>query len=77
MKTRTIESIVLDRGIDRAIWLEKKGWRCFATSYDEMIFCKDGEDLNAVVPFDSCRPVRYVEKEDSLRNLIHSKRKGD
>ena len=68
---------VLDRGIDRAIWLEKKGWKCFATGYDEMILCKEGEELNAVVPFDSCRPVRYVEKEDSLRNLIHSKRKED
>jgi hypothetical protein len=77
MKTRTIESIVFDRGIDRAISLEKKGWRCFATSYDEVILCKAGEESNAVVPLDICRPVRYVEKEDSLRNLIHAKRKGD
>jgi hypothetical protein len=66
-----------DRGIDRAISLEKKGWRCFATSYDEVILCKAGEESNAVVPLDLCRPIRYVEKEDSLRNLIYPKRKGD
>ncbi len=68
---------VPDRGIDRAIWLEKKGWKCFATGYDEMILCKEGEESNVVVPLDILRPIRYVQKEDLLRNLIHPKRKGD
>ena len=49
-------------GIDRAVLLEKKGWKCFATSYDEVFLCKEGEELNAVVPLNLNKPVRYLKK---------------